>query len=122
MAYESNLDTRSFEAGVDLSAKQYHFVSISSDGQIDPTGDGAAAVGVLQNAPATVGDAAAVATAGTTKIAFGGTVAAGAAVASDAAGKAVVAATGDQILGIAAIGGASGEIGSIVFEPRGTAA
>lgn len=121
MAYESNLTTRSFEAGVDLSAKQYHFVSVSSDGQIDPTGDGAIAVGVLQNAPSAVGDAAAVATAGSTKIAFGGTVANGAAVSSDAAGKAVTAATGDIILGTAALGGASGEIGTIVFHPRGAA-
>lgn len=109
------------EAGQDLSAKQFFFVSVASDGQIDPTGDGAFAVGVLQNDPDAAGKAAEVAIMGQTKVVAGGTVAGGAEVASDAAGEAVTAATGDVILGTAIDGGADGEIIRIVFNPRGTA-
>lgn len=120
MAYENSLQCVSFEAGQDLSAKQYYFVSLASDGQIDPTGDGASAVGVLQNAPASAGDAASVAIGGITKVVAGGTIAAGGAVASSATGTAVAATTaGDVILGTAVTGGASGETISIVFQPRG---
>lgn len=121
MAYKENQSCVTFEAGQDLSAKQFFFVSIASDGQVDPTGDGAAAVGVLLNDPAAAGRAAEVCIGGLTRVEAGGTVAAGAAVASDAAGNAVTAATGDIILGTAVTGGADGEIITIVFQPRGAA-
>ena len=49
MAYSDNLQTISGEAGADLSAKQYFFVTIASDGQVDPTGNGLSADAVLQN-------------------------------------------------------------------------
>lgn len=109
------------EAGQDLSAKQFRFMTLASDGQIDPTGDGALAVGVLQNDPDTAGHAAEVAIMGQTKVVAGGTVTGGADVASDAAGEAVAAASGDEILGTAIDGGADGEVIRIVFNPRGTA-
>lgn len=118
MAYNNSQVCISLEAGQDLSAKQFFFVSVSSDGQIDPTGDGAAAVGVLQNDPAAAGRAAEVCIGGVTKVSAGGTIAAGAAVASDAAGEAVTAATGDVVLGIALEGASDGDIISIVFQPR----
>jgi hypothetical protein len=121
MAYKENQSCVTLEAGQDLSAKQYFFVTIASDGQIDPTGDGAAAVGVLLNDPAAAGRAAEVCIGGLTRVEAGGTVAAGAAVASDAAGNAVTAATGDIILGTAVTGGADGEVITIVFQPRGAA-
>jgi len=107
------------EAGADLSAKQFFFVSVASDGQVDPTGDGAAAVGVLLNDPSAAGRAAEVCIGGLTRVSAGGTVAAGAAVASDTAGEAVTAASGDVILGTAVTGGADGEVISIIFQPRG---
>lgn len=118
MAHKELLQSITLEAGVDLSAKQYHFVSVSSDGQIDPTGDGAAAVGVLQNDPAAAGRAAEVAIGGVTKVVCGGAVTRGGAVASDANGAAVNAASGDVILGVALHEGAAGRVISIVFQPR----
>jgi hypothetical protein len=55
------------EAARDLSAYQYHAVKINTDGRIDyaNTGGGDVAIGVLQNAPAALGEAAEVAVLGT---------------------------------------------------------
>jgi hypothetical protein len=107
------------EAGADLSAKQFFFVAVSADGQIDPCGDGAAADGVLQNDPANVGDAAEVAIGGIVKVICGGVVTRGGPVASDAAGEAVNPASGDIILGTALETGADGKVIRMIFQPRG---
>ncbi len=122
MATQDNMLTVTLEAGADLSAKQFYFVSVASDGQIDPTGDGVDADGVLQDAPAAAGRAALVAIAGKVKVVCGGVVTRGGPVASDADGKAVNAGTGDIILGVALETGASGRIIEILFQPRGAAA
>jgi hypothetical protein len=122
MATQDNMLTVTLEAGADLSAKQFYFVSVASDGQIDPTGDGLDADGVLQDAPAAAGRAALVAIAGKVKVVCGGVVTRGGPVASDADGKAVNAASGDIILGVALETGASGRIIEILFQPRGAAA
>lgn len=121
MAYKNAQTSVTYEAGADLSAKQFYFVAMAADGQIDAAGDGAAAIGVLQNDPAAAGRAAEVAIGGDVRVTAGGTVAAGAAVASDANGAAVTAATGDVILGTAVTGGAAGAVITINFQPRGAA-
>lgn len=121
MAVENALTSISVPAGSDLSSKQYYFMTINSSGQLAATGDGAAADGVLQDAPAAAGRAGRLGTGGRTKITLGGTVSAGDDVASDSTGKAVVAATGDIILGTAITGGSSGVIGDMLFQPRGAA-
>lgn len=121
MAYKNSQTSVTLEAGADLSAKQFFFVTMSSDGQVDPAGDGANAIGVLLNDPSAAGRAAEVCIGGLTRVSAGGTIAAGAAVASDAAGEAVTAATDDVILGTAVTGGADGEVISIIFQPRGAA-
>lgn len=122
MAYDESKVCISLEAGQDLSAAQYHFVSVASDGQVDATGAGLAAIGVLQNDPSAAGRAAEVCVGGLTKVAAGGTVAAGAVVAANAAGKAVAATTGDIVLGTAVTGGADGSIISMVFNPSNISA
>lgn len=119
MATQDNMLCVTLEAGADLSTKQFYFVSVASDGQIDPTGDGLDADGVLQDAPAAAGRAALVAIAGKVKVVCGGVVTRGGPVASDSAGKAVNAATGDIILGTALETGADGRIIEILFQPRG---
>lgn len=118
MAFNNALMTITLEAGVDLSAKQFFFVSVSADGQVDPTGDGASAIGVVQNDPNAAGKAATIAIGGVTKVSAGGAITAGNAVASDAAGEAVVAASGDVILGTALADAADGDLVSILFQPR----
>jgi len=122
MATQENMLCVTLEAGADLSTKQFYFVSVASDGQIDPTGDGLDADGVLQDAPAAAGRAALVAIAGKVKVVCGGVVTRGGPVASDASGTAVSAATGDIILGVALETGAAGRIIEILFQPRGAAA
>jgi len=119
MAFEDSKKCVTLEAGADLSAKQFFFVSVSADGQVDPTGDGAQADGVLQNDPSAAGRAAEVAYAGVTKVSCGGAVTRGGPVSSDASGEAVNSATGDVILGTALETGTDGDIISIIFEPRG---
>lgn len=122
MAFTDSQMCVTLEAGADLSAKQFYFVSVAADGQVDPTGDGLMADGVLQNDPAAAGRAATVAIGGITKVMCGGTVTRGGDVASDASGTAVDAATGDIILGTALETGAAGSVISIIFQPRGAAA
>lgn len=122
MAYKENQTCITLEAGADLSAKQFFFVSVAADGQVDPTGDGLLADGVLLNDPAAAGRAAEVCIGGITRVECGTVgVTAGDDIASDANGNAVTAATGDIILGTALETGADGEVISIIFEPRGAA-
>ena len=122
MATQDNMLCVTLEAGADLSTKQFYFVSVAADGQIDPTGDGLDADGVLQDAPAAAGRAALVAIAGKVKVVCGGVVTRGGPVASDASGTAVNPATGDIILGTALETGATGRIIEILFQPRGASA
>lgn len=121
MAFTEGMNLVTLIAGQDLSSSQYLFVSVSADGQIDPTGDGAHADGVLQNDPAAQGRAAQVAVGGIVKVKCGGTVTRGGPVASDANGKAVNAASGDVIVGTALETGANGSVIAMLFQPRGTA-
>lgn len=120
MSKENSLTSISIEASADLSAKQYFFMKTSATG-VASAGNGEKAVGVLQNKPDALGKAATIAIAGVTKVLAGGTVAVDGDVASDAAGEAVAAATGDQILGIALEAGVDGDIIAILLQSRGTA-
>jgi len=110
MAFKENQENVTYEAGSDMSANQFYFVSLSADGQVDTTGDGARAIGVLQNKPSAAGRAATVATDGKVRVSCGGSVTSGGLVASDANGQAVDAASGDWILGEATEAGSSDEV------------
>jgi hypothetical protein len=120
MAVTNNQTCVTLEAGADLSTKQYLFVTMGTDGQVDPSADGVLAIGVLQNDPSAAGRAAEVCIGGITKVKAGGNVAAGARVMSSSTGTAITATgAGKAILGIAVDGGASGSVISIVFQPCG---
>lgn len=121
MATQGVTTIETFEAGQDLSAKQYCFVTMASDMQIDPTGAGLAADGVLQNAPAAAGRAAAVAVVGRVKVLAGGTIAAGGNIASSATGTAVAATTGNIVLGKALEAAVSGQYITMDFTKGGNA-
>jgi hypothetical protein len=121
MAFKENQETVTFEAGSDLSSSQFHFVSLAADGQVDATGDGAHADGVLQNDPSAQGRAAEVAISGKVQVKCGGNTTTGGPVASDSSGKAVDATSGDVILGTFVTSGANDEIVTMLFEPRGAA-
>jgi len=112
MSYEENLETISVEAGSDLSAAQYLFVDVASDGQIDVVGTkGAKALGILQDKPAAKGRPGCVGIGGVSKVECGATIAAGAEVISDDDGAALAKdAVSQFVMGSALEGGDAGEI------------
>ena len=121
MATMTSRDTRTFEAGGDLSADQFKFVALAADGQVELCGAGAQAIGVLLNDPAAAGRAATVVVSGDVMVKCGGTVTRGGAVAVDASGLAVDATTGDVIMGYAREAGVASQIINIELIQGGNA-
>jgi len=95
------------EAKADLSTLQFTFVdvdatSVDSQGRARvgaPSGAGGMAIGVLQNKPNALGQAAEIHVGGLTKVKAGAATAAGIDIQTNAAGKAIAAASGDVVLG-----------------------
>lgn len=122
MAYEiatANAVKITLVAAADLSAAQYKFVKLDSNGKAAAI---AAAtdlpIGVLQNAPA-AGEEAEILVAGGTKIKLGGNVAAAAVISPKNDGTAVAIAAGTDTtkyaVGQCLAGGASGEVGTALI-------
>lgn len=137
-AYGSNWGTDwTLPADFDMTGDQFRFVTLGTDGYVNLASTGELAIGIAQEAP--VGTAGqpigiAVRTMAPSKIAAGGSFNVGVKLASDSAGKAVLATgatvftgtpytvSGSQVLGIALQSGASGSITSMLFRPSGLAA
>ena len=103
-------DNRTFIAGEDLSAAQFKFVTLESDGQVDladAAGENAMGVCLVGG---TAGNAVTVCVSGSVMITAGGTIAAGASLQTDASGDAITAASGDVVLGYAREAGVDGQI------------
>lgn len=100
MANTLSRDTRSLPAGEDLSAKQFYFVKLMSDGTVDLADTaGENCHGIVTNKP-TAGREATVVVSGKTQVVAGATMATiGTKVQTDANGKAIAAATGDVVMG-----------------------
>jgi len=123
MAVMQSRDNRTFEAGGDLSAGQFKFVTLAADGQVDITAAaGGNAIGVLLNNPAAAGRAATVCVSGSVMITCGGAITAGDQIQSDASGDALLAATGDVVLGYAREDGVDGQIIEMEFITGGNVA
>jgi lipopolysaccharide export system protein LptA len=122
MAVMQSRDTRTFEAGGDLSAGQFKFVALAADGQVDLAGDGAQAIGVLYNQPDAAGKAATVVMTGKVIVEAGDSVTAGDAIGVDADGNAVTAATSDITMGYALEDAVDGQIFAIELIQGGNAA
>ena len=121
MAFTERMATRTYISGAAIS--QFTFVAgPASDGQIDPCGDGARAVGVALNSATGAGQAVTVAYDGRVTVKAAGNITRGAAVASDASGEAVAAASTDVILGYALEAGADNQIITIELSRAETAA
>lgn len=123
MAFFEGLETRSVNAASDLSTKQYYFVKLNSNGNIELAGNGDWAYGVLLNKPAAAGRAGTVAIAGVTKVVAGAAIAAGTDIGIDSSGRAVPTGTSDTVVGIArdAVSNA-GELVSVELMTQGRAA
>lgn len=121
MAVMQSRDTRTYVAGEDLSTAQFKFVTLESDGQIDLADSaGENCIGVLLNDP-TSGNAATVVMSGKTLVKAGGTIAAGASVATNAAGLAVTAASGNIVMGYATEAAVSGQTMAVELIQGGNA-
>ncbi len=122
MAVMQSRDTRTFVAGESLAAAQFKFVTLESDGQVDLADSaGENCIGILLNSPAS-GAAATVAVSGKVMVTSGGTIAAGAAVATDASGDAVTAASTNIIMGYALEAAVDGQVMAIELIQGGNAA
>ena len=122
MATMLSRDTRTFVAGSDLTAAQFKFVSLAADGQVDVTASaGGNAIGILTNNP-DVGQAATVTVTGGYMVEAGGTITAGDQIQSSATGTALLAATGDVVLGYALEDAVVGQIMRIEFITGGNLA
>lgn len=139
VAYECNIGwDLTFPTIVDLSASQFYFAKLGSDGNLTVnTVAGGPVLGVIQDGP--VGSSASargtsLRLGGPTKIKCGGTFVPGDLIASDASGRAVkytgatvftgtpYVVSGSQVLGVALSNGAVNDISTINFNPQGLAA
>jgi hypothetical protein len=119
MAFETPLYVLSFTAGEDLSAKQFQFVTMEADGQIDlADAETDIVLGVLQNKPE-AGQAAKVMISGVSKVEADETLAAGNLVHSSADGQAAVFAAGTDTTkysaGLVIEGAAAGELATVLL-------
>lgn len=106
-------------AGADLSAKQYTFVKVDSDGDVVACGDGELAYGILQNAPEQ-GDVASVMVIGISPIKLGANQTnAGISISSDTNGEAVATADTKYCTGILLEAGSEDEYRSMLICPVG---
>lgn len=120
MATENSLHCITLVAAADLSAKQYYGIKVDSNGKAALTGEGGAAIGILQNDPNS-DQAATVAVAGISKVVGGGSVTKGDRFSFDSNGKAVAVGSGDDYsMGVALETIASGKISSVLIQPVGT--
>lgn len=101
----------------DLTGKEFLFAVADAAG-FDVAGDGANAVGVISEGKP-VGLHSSIKTGNQLKVLAGANIAVGAKIASSAAGKAVVAAAGKHVLGVAKSAAANGELVTIEFRPAG---
>jgi hypothetical protein len=118
MAYEEALTNISIVADGDQSGNQYKFMKLGADGIDVQDSSGAACVGVLQTKPAD-GTMGAVAISGISKMVAGAALTRGAAVQSDAQGRAIAAVSGGYPQGVAVeAASAAGEIVPVLLRPQ----
>ena len=121
MATMQSRDTRTFVAGEDLSTAQFKFVTLEAGSVVDLADSaGENCVGVLLVEGA-ADRAVTVVMTGSVMVEAGGTVTAGAAVATDATGRAVDATTGDIIMGYAREAGVAAQVIEIELIQGGNA-
>ena len=88
-----------FKAAGDLSAKQYHFVKLDTDGKVEACGHNEVSVGILQNAPDAEDKAARVRLLGTSKLVMNEAVDEGEMITSTADGDGEVIDAADEYAG-----------------------
>ena len=121
MAIEQSKTIITLEAAADLSAKQYFFVAVDTNGKAALTGDDGNPIGVLQNKPA-AGEAASICVYGVTKLRIGteSGLGAGYNVGCDANSAGKVSDSGSYRLGVSLEDPtADGDVISVLFQKNG---
>lgn len=138
VAYGTNVGQDfSFQTDIDMTGKQFYFVSLGSDGYLDIAGAGVRALGVMQDAAvgtSSTPKASQVRIAGPSKVVAGGYFNAGDLLSCKSDGTAVkytgatvftgtpYTVSGTQVMGIALSAGSSGEVVAMYVQPSGLAA
>tara|TARA_R100000005_G_C4983015_1_gene192192 strand:+ start:977 stop:1360 length:384 start_codon:yes stop_codon:yes gene_type:complete len=126
MAYAGQQICATFEAGADLSAKQYHFVKLSAANTVNVcSAITDIPIGILQNKPGS-GEAATVCLFGISKVSADGTLAAGNLIGTSADSQADAIAAGSDTtvytMGQALEAAAAGDTVSMFLNPTGSRA
>lgn len=123
MAFENVISrVPGLTAAADLSAKQFFFVKVTGDREVNLAGDGEAAM-PLDNDPLSGEEASIPAPGSTVKVVASAAIAAGADVATAAGGKAKTSTSGDYINGQAlTAAGADLEVFTMLYNPVGRTA
>jgi len=113
--FKSELLAYTLEAAADYTADQFTFMDVDTNGRaVQVSSAGGRAIGVLQDKPSALGQAAKIQFGGVTKVVAGAAVTMGDDVQSDGNGEAINALTGDIVLGVAMeTAAAQGEIISV---------
>ena len=105
-------------AAADLSSSRYKFVTMNTSGAMAIAANNTIPSGILANSPKSGEQARWDAdTTGHLQIVLEGTVAIGDLLVVGTSGGALKATTGQKVVGIAKIAGASGDVGEIFFRP-----
>lgn len=124
MTYKYNAKPVTLKAGQDLSSYQYRFVSMSSDGKIDPTDTGQEALGILLDDPGAENRAASVAVTDGDIVpcVAGGAFPVSRDLMSDANGRAISATGGGRVQAVSMeASSAAGNIVSVMLKKGGSA-
>lgn len=126
MAYAGQQICATFEAGADLSAKQYYFVKLSAANTVNVcSAITDIPIGILQNKPGS-GEAATVCLFGISKVSADGTLAAGNLIGTSADSQADAIAAGSDTtvytMGQALEAAAAGDTVSMFLNPTGSRA
>ena len=126
MAYAGQQICATFEAGADLSAKQYYFVKLSAANTVNVcSAITDIPIGILQNKPGS-GEAATVCLFGISKVSANGTLAAGNLIgtSADSQADAIAAGTDTTVytMGQALEAAAAGDTVSMFLNPTGSRA
>lgn len=102
-----------FTSNSDFSAKQFHFAKLASGTNIAQSGAAEKAIGVVMNKPVIGEDAEVAHLGGGALVKLAAAVSAGASLASNAAGAAVLGTSGQWCPGVAMEDGAIGDVISV---------
>ncbi|MNM08211.1 hypothetical protein D3C81_182770 [compost metagenome] len=113
-AFEQSWKNITGNPAIDFKDKRYTFVNYNANGDVIAATAAGTAIGIIQE-PNNINEPAQVMVHGVSFVLLGGTVAGGDEVEIGAGGEMVKATTG-KVVGICAVGGVSGDIGSVLLK------